>query len=217
MPIFLQEGALKEGDDGWDWSTSATKAILLRMIQDKELPTDSTSKLKPREVYQLEPIFSEECDPDSKTWGSRLRSLYNLAEKQMREEKEVPDAIDGNRRDSHLCPKNSHDTLGLPHWKGSAAYNIIKEVVEESFADVGDGMGLLHIEDALPTDKRLKMIMADNPGAFKNWSVSAIKRKIHQEVRTSKRHHHRQWMAKQKREREGKERKMQEGERKKKH
>jgi hypothetical protein len=166
----LEPGDLKEGNAGWKWETSISKAILRKKLWDGEIPMESPDSA---EVWRMVPIFEEETD--YVRWNGRFGRLFKLVKKDMQCN---ADAVDGYQRDRHLYPMSAHDSRGKPHWKGSDADNLIK-------ADVGGTM----VPDGSGKDAHNPQLLGDtrqlvnaNPDVFDGFTVRQVQRHIHQEI-----------------------------------
>ena len=118
---------LVEGDKGWTWFHSNSKKKLLKMLHRGEIAYD----IKPKNVYVMHCLFAKEVRYEN--WASRLRSCREHIKGA---HKEAMEEAHGLAYDRHIFPTTTHNTNGKAHWNGSAAEQIVRNVVLGLFHDV---------------------------------------------------------------------------------
>lgn len=155
-----------EGDPGWKWADSLSKSKLMRMLHRGDIPLD----MPPKDIYCMHPLFAREVEYN-KTWASRVRLCK---EKVKAGHKEALEEAKGLAYDRHIFPKTTHNTNGKKHWHGSAAEQIVRNVVEGLFEDiVVDGIDCKAYDRSTMPSKDLRVLYDANPALqlFDYWEV----------------------------------------------
>ena len=172
-----------EGDEGWTWSSSLTKARVNALLWSGDIPL-TTEEMPAREVYRLEPLFQLETKEER--FAARLRALRKSIAAEIRHNN---DHAQGLRRDRYLFPNAVNDNRGRPHYQGSEAEAVVKDMVKASF--VRENGKRVHKPELMEAPEQ-----RHNP----TWpfDLQEFKKRIGQEVRTQKWYNYREMKAKKK-------------------
>jgi hypothetical protein len=174
--VETEKDHLEPGSKGWTWEKSLSKAMLVEMIWNGRVTARSQLGMRPRDVWDMAPMFQEELQ--YRLFADRLRALRTTI---LREQQSIDEAVDGYQRDRHLYPMTTHDSVGRPHWQGSGADKLVKAYAKTTFVDVLGGS--VHHKHLRVNEKKLYL---DNYAVCRDFELRVFIKHIDQEIRTLK-------------------------------
>lgn len=167
---------LKEGDKGWTWKKSRTKARLCELLWSGELPLDG---MEPAEVFQYEPLFPLETK--YRLFGGRLERLCESIRKL---KSDIDEDEAGLKRDRALYPMTTHDTRERLHWQGSPAELALRAHIKATFVVVSEnGRDVKkHLREKMIPDR----VLYDSNPEYNKYPYQIFRKHVAQEVKTQK-------------------------------